>query len=110
MARILVVDDEADMRMALANVLNRMGHRIFEASDGPSALEFLQREKADLVLLDIRLPGMDGVQILRNLRETDRTTPVLMVTGYGSVQPAVEVMKLGASHSLPQPFSNRQLK
>ncbi|MFC1680138.1 response regulator [Elusimicrobiota bacterium] len=109
MARILVVDDEADMRMALANVLSRMGHRVFEAGDGPSALEFLSSEGAELVLLDMRLPGMDGLQILRTLRETDRKTPVIMVTGYGSVESAVEVMQLGAAHYLAKPFSNQEL-
>ncbi|MFH2204091.1 MAG: response regulator [Elusimicrobiota bacterium] len=110
MARILVVDDEADMRMALSNVLNRMGHQVFEAENGPDALDFHAREKADLILLDIRLPGMDGVQILRKLRESDRTTPVIMVTGYGSVESAVEVMQLGASHYLAKPFSNHELR
>ncbi|MFH1724130.1 MAG: response regulator [Elusimicrobiota bacterium] len=110
MARILVVDDEADMRMALANVLSRLGHQVYEAGDGPTALQFLSREGADLVLLDMRLPGMDGVQILRKLREVDGTTPVVMVTGYGSVESAVEVMQLGASHYLAKPFSNRELR
>jgi len=110
MARILIVDDEPDMRMALANVFNRMGHRVFEAPDGPAALKFFSREKVDLVLLDIRLPGMDGIEILRKLRESDKTTPVIMVTGYGSVESAVEVMQLGASHYLAKPFSNHELK
>ncbi|HBL19136.1 MAG: hypothetical protein A2X36_01645 [Elusimicrobia bacterium GWA2_69_24] len=109
MARILVVDDEADMRMALSNVLSRNGHQVFEAADGPTGLEFLAREGADVVLLDMRLPGMDGLQILRTLRETDRRTPVIMVTGYGSVESAVEVMQLGAAHYLAKPFSNQEL-
>lgn len=109
MARILVVDDEPDMRMALANVLSRIGHQVFESGDGPGALEFLAKDGADLVLLDMRLPGMDGPQILRALRERDKTTPVVMVTGYGSVESAVEVMRLGASHYLSKPFSNQEL-
>jgi len=109
MARILVVDDESDMRMALTNVLSRLGHEVSEAGDGPSALEFLSKEGADVVLLDMRLPGMDGLQILRSLRETDQKTPVIMVTGYGSVESAVEVMQLGAAHYLAKPFSNQEL-
>lgn len=109
MARILVVDDESDMRMALGNVLSRGGHQVFEAGDGPTALKFLDSEGADIVLLDMRLPGMDGVQILKKLRETDKETPVVMVTGYGSLESAVEVMQLGASHYLAKPFSNQEL-
>lgn len=109
MSRILLVDDEADMRMALSNVLGRAGHEITEAGDGPAALRILEERGADLVLLDIRLPGMDGVQILRKIREKDERTPVIMVTGYGSVDSAVQVMQLGASSYLAKPFSNKEL-
>ena len=109
MARILVVDDEPDMRMALGNVLSRAGHTVAESGDGQAALEHMGREGADVMLLDMRLPGMDGPQILRALREKDKKTPVIMVTGYGSVESAVEVMRLGASHYLSKPFSNQEL-
>ncbi|MBI4677999.1 MAG: response regulator [Elusimicrobia bacterium] len=109
MANILVVDDEADMRMALGSVLTRSGHTIEQASDGQSALVRIDKGNVDLVLLDIRLPGMDGVQILRRIRERREDLPVIMVTGYGSVESAVEVMKLGASQYLSKPFSNKEL-
>ncbi|MBI5208890.1 MAG: response regulator [Elusimicrobia bacterium] len=109
MANILVVDDEADMRMALGSVLSRSGHTIMQATDGPSALARIEKGDVDLVLLDIRLPGMDGVQILRKIREDRESLPVIMVTGYGSVESAVEVMKLGASQYLAKPFSNKEL-
>ncbi len=109
MAEILVVDDEADMRLALANVLARGGHRIEQAPDGNSALERLEKGGVDLVLMDIRMPGLDGVQTLRRLRERHKSLPVIMVTGYGSVDSAMEVMQLGASHYLSKPFSNKEL-
>lgn len=109
MARILVVDDEPDMRMALGNVLSRAGHTVAEAGDGQAALDHMAQVGADVMLLDMRLPGMDGPQILRALREKDKKTPVVMVTGYGSVESAVEVMRLGASHYLSKPFSNQEL-
>ncbi|MBI5244359.1 MAG: response regulator [Elusimicrobia bacterium] len=106
---MLIVDDESDMRMALANVLARLGHEVVEAGDGPAALKVLAEQGADLVLLDLRLPGMDGIQILRRIRERDAETPVIMVTGYGSVESAMQVLQLGASHYLAKPFSNKEL-
>lgn len=109
MAHILVVDDEADMRLALTNVLSRSGHRVSEAPEGDSALAFLSSERPDLMLLDMRLPGMDGIQILKRVKELHPELPVVMVTGYGSVDSAIEVMRLGASHYLAKPFSNKEL-
>lgn len=109
MARILVVDDEADMRLALTNVLTRNGHQVAEAPEGEAALAQLSRERPDLMLLDMRLPGMDGIQILKRVKEIHPDLPVVMVTGYGSVDSAIEVMRLGASHYLAKPFSNKEL-
>lgn len=109
MARILVVDDEADMRLALHNVLLQNGHAVEQAGDGMAALARAAKGGLDLVLLDMRLPGLDGKQILRRLKEQDAALPVIMVSGYGSVDSAVEVLKLGASHYLAKPFSNKEL-
>ncbi|MBI4422804.1 MAG: response regulator [Elusimicrobia bacterium] len=109
MARILVVDDEADMRLALSNVLTRTGHQVAEAPEGESALAVVEQGLLDLVLLDMRLPGMDGIQILKRIRQARPELPVIMVTGYGSVDSAIEVMRLGASHYLAKPFSNKEL-
>ncbi len=109
MARILVVDDEADMRLALSNVLTRTGHQVKEAPEGETALNTLAKSEFDLMLLDMRLPGMDGIQILKKVRESYPDLPVIMVTGYGSVDSAIEVMRLGASHYLAKPFSNKEL-
>lgn len=97
------------MRLALANVLTRGGHEVLQAADGPAALERVAQGGVDLVLLDMRLPEMDGVEILRRIRESHSDLPVIMVTGYGHVDSAVEVMKLGASHYLAKPFSNKEL-
>ena len=67
MARVLVVDDETDMRLALTTILSRSGHSVSEGSDGEAALRFLSMEKVDIVLLDIRMPGIDGLQVLKHL-------------------------------------------
>jgi CheY-like chemotaxis protein len=109
MSRILIVDDEPDMRLAVRNVLRLRGYDISEAGDGPSALELAKKEKPDLVLLDMRLPGMDGIEVLSGLKKIDAGLPVVMITGYGHIQSAVDVMKLGASEYLQKPFENSQL-
>ena len=109
MALILVVDDEPDMRLALGTVLKKEGHSILEADDGERALEEIAKKPIELVLMDIRLPGMDGVQMLKLVRAQRGDLPVIMVTGYGSVDTAVQVMKLGADAYLSKPFRNREL-
>ncbi|MDO8806719.1 MAG: response regulator [Elusimicrobiota bacterium] len=109
MARILIVDDEPDMRLAVRNVLKLRGYEIAEAGDGPAALEMAREARPDLVLLDMRLPGMDGIEVLAGLKKIDESVPVVMITGYGHIQSAVDVMKLGASEYLQKPFENAQL-
>ncbi|OGR67684.1 MAG: hypothetical protein A2179_02890 [Elusimicrobia bacterium GWC2_63_65] len=109
MSRILIVDDEPDMRLAVRNVLRLRGYDILEAGDGPAALELAKESRPDLVLLDMRLPGMDGIEVLAALKKIDDTLPVVMITGYGHIQSAVDVMKLGASEYLQKPFENAQL-
>jgi len=109
MARVLVVDDEPDMRMALRLFLERSGHTVQEASDGEAALSTLLATGADLVLLDMRMPGMDGQQTLAKIREHFKDLPVIMVTGYGSADSAREVLQLGANHYISKPFRNQEL-
>ena len=110
MARILIVDDEQDMRMALRLFLERSGHTVQEASDGESALSTLHvATGADVVLLDMRMPGMDGAQTLAKIRERFKDLPVIMVTGYGSPESAQEVLAIGASHYISKPFKNQEL-
>lgn len=109
MASILVVDDESDMRLALSNVLRRIGHRVVESQDGEGALSLLRSTSVDMVLLDIRLPGMDGIQVLKKIRQDRKDLPVIMVTGYESLDSASQVMQLGANHYLSKPFSNWEL-
>ncbi len=97
------------MRLAVRNVLKLRGYEISEAGDGPAALALAEKNRPDLVLLDMRLPGMDGIEVLSGLKKIDETLPVVMITGYGHIQSAVDVMKLGASEYLQKPFENAQL-
>jgi len=107
--KILIVDDEPDMRLAIKNVLKIRGYDSIEAGDGKKAVELVEKENPDLVLLDIRLPGMDGVEALERIRKFNKKVPVVMITGYGHIQSAVDVMKLGAQEYLQKPFENAEL-
>lgn len=103
-ARILVVDDEPRMQRVLEIALRRQGHDVLAAADGREALEVLERAEVDLVVTDLSMPGMDGLALLRAMRAGGRMTPAIVVTAYGSIDSAVEAMKLGASDYLLRPF------
>ncbi len=102
-ATILVVDDEQLIRWSLAERLRSEGYEVLEAENGAEALEHAQ-QGVDLVLLDYRLPDLDGVTILRKLKELDPDTLVILLTAYASVDTAVTAMKLGAYHFANKPF------
>ncbi len=101
---ILICDDDATIRETLADVLARRGYRIAQAETGEAALALLARHSFDLVLLDIRLPGIDGLEVLRQLREHDDYTLVVVITAYPEVRSAVAALKAGAYDYLNKPF------
>lgn len=102
--RVLVVDDETKMQRVLEIMLKRMGYGVVCASDGQSALHALQAEPVDLIISDLRMPGMGGIELLRQLREQGQDVPVIIMTAYGTVESAVEAMKLGACDYIVRPF------
>ncbi|MCX7087759.1 MAG: sigma-54 dependent transcriptional regulator [Methylococcales bacterium] len=101
---ILVVDDEPKMRRLLEIMLTQMGHEVQQAEDGQAALTYLKTHSADLVITDLRMPNLDGLGLLRQLREHHNDVPVIVVTAYGTVESAVEAMKYGASDYIIRPF------
>jgi two-component system nitrogen regulation response regulator GlnG len=101
---ILVVDDEESVRWALTKALERAGYRVDLAADGPSGFAAAENPEVDLVLLDVRLPGRDGLGVLRDLRKRRPDLPVIMMTAYGTLQVAVEAMKHGAYDYIGKPF------
>lgn len=103
-ARILVVDDEAKMRRVLELMLSQMGCRVETAADGEEALALLARQPVDLVITDLRMPRLDGLGLLRRLREQGSEVPVIVITAYGTVESAVAAMKQGAFDYLLRPF------
>ncbi len=101
---ILVVDDEESMRHFLQKTLRREGYEVVTARDGPEALEVAQRQPPDVALVDVRMPGMDGVAVLRALRSMLPHLPVVLMTGFGTVQNALHAMKQGATDYITKPF------
>jgi DNA-binding NtrC family response regulator len=104
MARILIVDDDADIRTILADRLAARGHEIIESTDGLKALEICARELPDLMLLDLDLPGADGLTVLERLRQENLPPTVVVITAFATVEKAVEAMRRGAFDFLPKPF------
>ncbi len=110
MSRILVVDDEESMRQLLEIALGKDGHRITVAESGGKACELIDKGSFDLVISDIKMPDMSGVEVLRYVKETDPGIPVIMVTAYASAETAVEALRLGAYDYLTKPFKIDELK
>ncbi|MDH3542686.1 MAG: sigma-54 dependent transcriptional regulator [Desulfobulbaceae bacterium] len=104
MPSILVVDDELSMREFLKILLEKEGHRVTTASDASSVLDLMQNEDFDLVLSDIRMPGMGGLSLLEKIKEINNSIPVIMITAYASPENAVVAMKSGAFDYITKPF------
>jgi len=105
-----VVDDEQNIRRMLIRVLSSEGYTIKEAANGLEALKKLEGENCSLVLLDLKMPGLNGIETLRKIKEYDPNLPVIMISAYGSITEAVEAMKLGALDYLIKPFDIEELK
>lgn len=108
-ARILIVDDEKDFCEILFHVIRREGFAPLVAHNGETALEMVRVGMPDALLLDVKMPGMDGMEVLRQSKGIDPDLPVLMITAYGGVNGAVQAMKEGAFDYLAKPLNNREL-
>ena len=102
-AELLVVDDEPGIRQALRQMLEYEGYQVRTAESGPRALELYRERPADLVLLDIKMAPMDGLEVLEKLRVEDPDAIVVVISGHGSVETAVEALKRGAFDFLEKP-------
>ena len=107
--RILVVDDEADIRESLEYLLRPEGYAVETAANGADGLRKMESGGYDLVLLDLMMPDRSGMEVLRDLRQKDRETPVFVITAYGSVPVAVEALKAGANDFFEKPWKNEKL-
>ena len=107
--RLLIVDDEKEFLAALGERLEMREFDVRLAPGGDEALELCGRERFDLALVDLKMPGMDGEELLTRLKETDRFLEVIILTGHGSLGSAVECAKLGAYSYLPKPYDLEEL-
>ncbi len=108
-ARLLIAEDEANLRLVLQKELQRLGYRVQAASDGEAALRKLEESNVDVLLCDINMPHMDGMELLRRVHERPNPPEVIMLTGQGTIETAVEAMKLGAYDYLTKPYSINEL-
>lgn len=107
---ILVVDDEKNTRLALEEALAPAGHRIFSVADGETALTTVETRRPALMLLDLQLPGIDGMEVLRQAARIHPEVRVIIITGHGSIDNAIEAMKLGAIDFLQKPFTVAEVR
>ena len=108
--RILILDDEPDIAKSWVRILESAGYECFATTEPQDALRILESERPDLLLTDLRMPAMDGIEMLKRSREIDPQMPVIMLTGFASVEGAVSAVKAGAFDFLSKSFSNDQLK
>jgi two-component system NtrC family response regulator/two-component system response regulator HydG len=108
--RIVVIDDEVNAASALETLLREDGYDVAKANDARTGLQILEKTEADLVLTDLRMPGMDGIDLLSRIKETRPETMVILMTAYGTVKTAVKAMKLGAEDYLGKPIDVEELE
>jgi len=107
--KVLIIDDEEVLRDVLETLLTREGFDVVSGATGEEGLAILDEEDIDLIILDVMLPGMSGMETLRSIKETNPATPVIIVTAYSSIDGAIDAMKQGAYHYIPKPFKNEEV-
>ena len=106
---ILIVDDEPDIRELIQDILNDEGYRCLTAADGNQAREVMAQSQPDLVLLDIWMPDIDGISLLKEFKSTHANMPVIMISGHGNIETAIEATKLGAADFIEKPLATAKL-
>ncbi|HEY0781719.1 MAG TPA: sigma-54 dependent transcriptional regulator [Thermoanaerobaculia bacterium] len=106
---VLIVDDEEVLQDVLSALIRKEGHSAISAMSGEEAIDILDREEVDLVLLDLMLPGMHGLEVLRQIRQRDPDQIVVVITAYSSIESAIDAMREGAFHYIPKPFKNEEV-
>ena len=109
-AKILVVDDEAIIRESLRDWLNDAGHQVLTAENGPQALEIMERDKPSIAIVDLVMPGMDGIELLKKAKEVSPSIEVIIITAYASIPTAIAAIREGAYDYIEKPFSPEKVE
>ena len=104
MSKILIIDDEDAIRASLKEILEYEGHKVDEAQDGPTAVKSAEAGEYDVIFCDIKMPGMDGIEVLEKMKISTVNTPIIMISGHGTVDTAVEALKKGAYDFIQKPL------
>lgn len=108
--QVLIVDDEQNIRDGSERILSRIGFKVLQASTGAEALDILDKQSIEIVLLDLKMPGMDGMEVLARIQEFDKPILVIVITGFATVETAIAAMKQGAYDFIAKPFEPEQLR
>ncbi|MFD1776499.1 response regulator [Paenibacillus rhizophilus] len=108
--KVLIVDDQNGIRILLMEVFNSEGYTTFQAANGKAALDIVRSDCPDLVLLDMKIPGMDGLEILKHIKEINTEIKVIMMTAYGELDMIKEATKLGALMHFTKPFDIDEMR
>lgn len=110
MRKILIIDDQMGIRMLLTELLRREGYETYQAANGKEAIALLAANAFHLILLDMKIPGMNGIEILREIRQREPGVPVMMMTAYGELEMVEEAKKLGVVHYFAKPFDVEEIR
>ncbi|MCD6320558.1 MAG: sigma-54-dependent Fis family transcriptional regulator, partial [Candidatus Desulfofervidaceae bacterium] len=108
--RLLIIEDDSTMRFALSELLSQRGYEIVEAADAEAGLKVVQKEEIDLAIVDIKLPGMNGLEAISLIQEKDASLPVIIITAYGDKKKALEALKKGAYDYFTKPFKMEEIE
>lgn len=108
--KILIVDDQYGIRILLNEVFQKEGYRTFQAANGFQAIDIVVNDKPDLIVLDMKIPGMDGIEILKRVKQIDKSIKVILMTAYGELDMIQEAKKLGALMHFAKPFDIDELR
>ncbi|MCH1626202.1 response regulator [Ferdinandcohnia quinoae] len=108
--KILIVDDQYGIRILLNEVFQKEGYKTFQAANGVQAIDIVNKHSPDLVLLDMKIPGMDGIEILKRLKKIDKNIQVIIMTAYGELDMIQEAKELGAITHFAKPFDIDEIR